>query len=77
MGESAMMRKPEHRSAKLAKNVKVGGLSGQGQRRGGERGPAIESGAAEVGAEQKVSDRFQAKSEVRMQKYIGSDGTGS
>src|ERR1700689_4691513 len=46
MRESAMVIEGEGRSAEPAEDIEVGSLSGERERRGGERGFAVQTGAA-------------------------------
>jgi len=59
MTESAMMRKAESPAAYAPQHVEIGSLSRKGQCERRERSLAIESGAPQARARQKMSDRFQ------------------
>jgi len=59
MGEAAMMFEAIDRAVEAREHVEIGRLSSQRHCRRGERGLAVEAGAAEAGPGQKVCDRFQ------------------
>ena len=59
MGESAMMGKAESWAAETAENVQIRSLRGEGECERGQRGLAVESGAAHACTGQEVGDRFQ------------------
>lgn len=60
MGEAAVMRKVVDRAFESPEYVEIGRFSGQGHRRSGECGLAVESGAAQNSAGEEMGDRFQA-----------------
>jgi len=64
MGEAAVMVQAECAAAEAAEHIEIGGFCRESQRRGSERGLAVESGAAHVGAKQKMGYRFHEPSEV-------------
>lgn len=51
MREAAMVIESEGRSAETAEDIEVGGLGGEREYGGGERGLAVQTSAAHVGAE--------------------------
>ena len=59
MCEPSMMLEPNGRSPETANNVKIGRFGRQSQRERGKRRFAIEPGAPQACAGQKVSDGFQ------------------
>ena len=59
VGKAAVMIQPEGGTAEAAQDIEIGGLGSEGEGERGERGLAIEAGAAQVGAEQEVGDGFQ------------------
>ena len=60
MRKAAVMGESENRSAeKTADDVEVGSFGGEGERGGGQRGLAVETGSSQRRAEKKVSDGFQ------------------
>jgi hypothetical protein len=59
MRESAMVCESKYWAAESTKHIEVGRLSGQRHGGGRERGFAIESGASQASASEKMSDRFQ------------------
>ena len=60
MREATMMGKTEGGSAQTAEYVEVWGFGGERERKRGQGGLAIESGASQTSAGQEVSDGFQA-----------------
>ncbi len=60
MRKSAVMREAESSPAETAQDVEIGRLGSQRKSERGERRLAIESGASDTRAGQKVCDRFQA-----------------
>ena len=60
MCEPAMMPEPNSRPPETPNNVKIGRFGRQSQRERGKRRFAIEPGATQACAGQKVSDGFQA-----------------
>ena len=60
MSEAAMMGKAEDRILEIAEDVDIGRFRGQRHRGRRQRRFAVEPGAAQAGASQKVSDRFQS-----------------
>ena len=59
MGEAAVMGEAKHRTFEVSQDVDVRSFRCQRHRGCGQRGLAIESGAAQTGASQEVSDWFQ------------------
>jgi hypothetical protein len=59
MGESAMVGEAEYWISKPPDNIDIGSFRREGHNRGSEGRLAIESGAGEACASQKMSDWFQ------------------
>ncbi len=55
-----MMGKGEGRAAKAAEDVEVGSFGGERERERGQRGLAVESGAAQACTGQEMGNGFQA-----------------
>ena len=60
MRKAAVMGKAEYRAFEVAEDVDIGSFRGQRHRGRSQRRLAIESGTAQAGASQEVSDWFQS-----------------
>ncbi len=70
MGKPAMMREAKRWPAKAPQNVQVRSFRRQRQRERGQPGFAIESGATQACASQKMSDGFQAVGRILLRAAV-------